>query len=136
MCVGGWKLGRDDAVDDREVFGRLAGDVETGLDEGMMNLAALGDRSVAKVKLVFQVPEETDADVGRGSDKLHVGKEDRGQGFVGQGVEVDRAHVFGGASGTSTIFEPPADASVYFLPVKLESLAFLIAITLSRFQTQ
>ena len=41
-----------------------------------------------------------------------------------------------GVSGTSTIFVPPADASLYFLPERLESLALLIAIMKSRFQTQ
>jgi hypothetical protein len=33
-----------------------------------------------------------------------------------------------GASGTSTIFDVPAEASLYFFPLKLESLAFLTAI--------
>jgi hypothetical protein len=41
-----------------------------------------------------------------------------------------------GVSGTSGTFVPPADASLYFLPERLESLALLIAITKSRFQTQ
>ena len=34
-----------------------------------------------------------------------------------------------GVSGTSGILVPPAEASLYFLPVKLESLALLVAIT-------
>ena len=41
-----------------------------------------------------------------------------------------------GASSTSTIFDAPAEASLYFLPVKFESDAFLVAIRKSHFRTQ
>jgi hypothetical protein len=45
------------------------------------------------------------------------------------------APVIVGASAMSTIFDAPAEASLYFLPVKFESDAFLVAIRRSHFRT-
>ena len=46
------------------------------------------------------------------------------------------APVIVGASAISAIFDAPAEASLYFLPFKFESDAFLVAITQSHFRMQ
>jgi len=101
VFIGGRLAG--EAGDDSRVGRGSAVNGEAGLEEGVVNLAASSDRGIAQGVLVFHAPIKADADIGGRADELHVGEEDRGEGFVSQGVEVEvlGGHGLGGAQTSS-----------------------------------